>query len=326
MARRRYLAITGGIGGAKLGLGLSKILGADELAFVVNTGDDFEHLGLHVSPDIDTLVYTLAGESNSSTGWGRSDETWAFMSALEAFGGETWFSLGDKDLAMNVERSWRLAAGQKLTAVTGELAAALGVKHKVLPMSDDAIRTVVKTAQGDLSFQHYFVRDKCEPVVAGFEFKGAEKAGLPAALSDWLSSDDLAGVIVCPSNPFVSIDPVLSVPGLREALQRCSAPVIAVSPVVGGKAIKGPTVKMMRELAVSNTAVWVAGHYADFLNGFVLDTQDTASEKDIEELGIASLVTPTVMSTLEDRVQLARDCLEFISRLSQSQQATRPGE
>ena len=259
MAVRRFLAITGGIGGAKLGLGLSKILGGDELAFVVNTGDDFEHLGLHVSPDIDTLVYTLAGQNNLQTGWGRSDETWTFMSALEALGGETWFKLGDKDLAMNVERSWRLAAGQDLTAVTAKLAASLGVTHQILPMSDDAVRTVVNTEQGDLDFQHYFVRDKCKPVVTGFEFNGAEQAGLPETLGEWLHSDSLAGVILCPSNPFVSIDPILSVPGLRDGLKKCRAPVIAVSPIVGGQAIKGPTVKMMQEMTIPNTATWVAG-------------------------------------------------------------------
>ena len=318
MAARHYLAFTGGIGGAKLGLGLSKILGGAELAFVVNTGDDFEHLGLHISPDIDTLVYKLAGQSDLQTGWGRSDETWTFMSAIEALGGETWFRLGDKDLAMNVERSWRLAAGQNLTTVTARLAASLGVVHLILPMSDDAIRTVVNTEQGDLDFQHYFVRDKCEPVVTGFEFRGAEQACLPVTLSEWLRSDNLAGVILCPSNPFVSIDPILAVPGLRDALKKCRAPVIAVSPIVGGQAIRGPTIKMMQEMAVPNTATWVAGHYADFLDGFVVDTQDAASAQDIEELGIASHVTQTIMTTLDDRVQLAESCLEFVSRLGQS--------
>lgn len=322
MATRRYIAITGGIGGAKLALGLAKVLGDDELAFIVNTGDDFEHLGLHVSPDIDTLVYTLAGQNNLQSGWGRSDESWHFMTALAALGGETWFGLGDKDLAMHVERTRRLAAGQNLTAVTGELAAALGIGHRILPMSDDAIRTTVKTRQGDLDFQHYFVRDKCQPVVTGFEFRGAEAARLPPELGEWLRSDDLSGVILCPSNPFVSMDPILSVPGLREGLQQCSAPVIAVSPVIGGQAIKGPTVKMMQEMGVPNTAAWVAGHYRDFLHGFILDTQDAASEADIEALGIASHVTQTVMVTVEDRVQLANACLEFVSQLSQSRQTT----
>ncbi len=277
MPTRRYLAITGGIGGAKLALGLSKILGAEELAFIVNTGDDFEHLGLHISPDIDTLLYTLAGQSNSLTGWGRNDESWQFMSAIAALGGETWFRLGDKDLAMHIERTRRLATGQSLTAVTGELATALGVTHRILPMSDDSVRTTVHTSQGDLEFQHYFVRDKCQPRVAGFTFRGAEHARMTAELTEWFQSDTLSGVILCPSNPFVSIDPVLSIPGLREELRQCCAPVVAVSPVVGGAAIKGPTVKIMQEMGIPNTAVWVANHYRDFLHGFILDTQDAAS-------------------------------------------------
>ncbi|MCH7820921.1 MAG: 2-phospho-L-lactate transferase [Proteobacteria bacterium] len=322
MATPRYLAITGGIGGAKLALGLSRILGSDELAFIVNTGDDFEHLGLHISPDIDTLVYTLAGESNLDSGWGRSGESWQFMAAVAALGGETWFRLGDKDLAMHVERTRRLVEGQKLTPVTACLATALGVTHRILPMSDDAIRTVVHTTQGDLDFQHYFVRDKCEPIVTGFDFSGAEHASLTSELAEWLQSDDLSGVIVCPSNPFVSIDPILAVPGLREALQHCAAPVIAVSPIVGGLAIRGPTVKMMQEMAIPPTTAWVAGHYRDFLQGFIVDTLDAAIKPDIEELGIASHVTQTVMQTLDDRVHLADACLEFIAQLSQSQRAT----
>jgi len=322
MSTRRFLAITGGIGGAKLALGLSKILGSDELAFIVNTGDDFEHLGLHISPDIDTLVYTLAGESNPDTGWGRSGETWKFMAAIAALGGETWFRLGDKDLAMHVERTRRLVAGQQLTAVTAGLAATLGVTHRILPMSDDAIRTVVHTTQGDLDFQHYFVREKCEPVVTGFDFLHAEHAGLTPELAEWLQSDALSGVIVCPSNPFVSIDPILSVPGLRESLRQCMAPVIAVSPLVGGQAIRGPTVKMMQEMAIPTTAAWVAGHYRDFLQGFILDTLDAASATDIEALGITGHVTQTVMATLDDRMQLAAACLEFLAQLSQSQRAT----
>jgi len=327
MPTRRYLAITGGIGGAKLALGLSKILGRDELAFLVNTGDDFEHLGLNVSPDIDTLVYTLAGESNEQTGWGRSGESWQFMAAVDALGGDTWFSLGDKDLAMHVERTRLLAAGRNLTAVTAELAASLEVTHRILPMSDDVIRTVVHTTDGDLDFQHYFVRDKCAPMVTGFEFRGAERARLTSELAAWLQADDLSGVIVCPSNPFVSIDPILSVPGLREALRQSTAPVIAVSPIVGGAALRGPTVKMMQEMAIPNTAAWVAEHYRDFLHGFVLDTEDAASKHDIEALGIAGHVTQTVMTTLDDRVQLASDCLEFIAQLSHSQRAeTKPKE
>jgi LPPG:FO 2-phospho-L-lactate transferase len=322
MGRQRYLAITGGVGGAKLGLGLSKILAGDELAFVVNTGDDFQHLGLHISPDIDTLIYTLAGQSNTTTGWGRKGETWQFMSVLAELGGETWFKLGDKDLAIHVERTRKLGEGQSLTELTVELASAFGITHAVLPMSDDAVRTVIQTRDGDLDFQHYFVRDQCEPAVTGFEFHGAESSRPSPAVTDWLESDDLGGVILCPSNPFVSIDPILSVPGIREALQRCAAPVIAVSPVVGGAAIKGPTVKMMQELKLPNTATWVAEHYGDFLQGFVVDSADAADKSVVEAMGIECEVTKTVMTSLGDRVELAQSCLEFVSRLSQSPSST----
>lgn len=316
MPNSRYLAITGGIGGAKLALGLSRLLEPGELAFVVNTGDDFSHLGLHVSPDIDTLVYTLAGESNEETGWGRRDETWQFMDALEGLGGETWFRLGDRDLAMNVERSRRLAAGESLATATVALAGALGVDHPVLPMSDDPVRTRVLTDEGELEFQHYFVRRQCQPKVTGCIYAGAEQARLQPRLAGWLADGALRGIVLCPSNPFLSIDPILAVPGLREGLRDCAAPVIAVSPVVGGQAIKGPTVKMMQELGVPNSAEWVAGHYLDFLDGFVLDAEDEALAPAIEASGLAVSVTQTVMRSLEDRVSLARDCIAFIGHLS----------
>jgi len=315
MNTRHYLAITGGVGGAKLALGLCKLLGGDELTLVVNTGDDFQHLGLHISPDIDTLVYTLAGESNPDTGWGRRDESWQFMQALTALGGESWFSLGDRDLAMNVERTHRLNNGQTLSQVTAAFAASFGIDHTILPMSDDPVHTRVHTAQGSMDFQHYFVRERCEPEVRGFEFKGSELARLNPEIRLKLGSPDLAGVILCPSNPFVSIDPILSLPGLRELLQTCPAPVIAVSPVVGGSAIKGPTVKMMKELSVPNTATSVANYYSDFLNGFIIDVEDTPLKPDIEALGLLTEVTNTVMVTLKDRVHLAASCLELIQKL-----------
>ncbi len=316
MEPRPYIAFTGGIGGAKLSLGLARILGPDELAFVVNTGDDFRHLGLHVSPDIDTLVYTLAGESNEETGWGRRDETWQFMEALEGLGGETWFRLGDRDLAMNVERTRRLASGQSLCGVTSALAAALGVEHRVLPMSDDPVTTRVKTGEGLLDFQHYFVREQCRPAVSGVVYAGAESARLLPGVVESLAAGELRGVVFCPSNPFLSVDPILALPGLRERLRDCAAPVIAVSPVVGGRAIKGPTVKMMQELGVPNSAAWVADHYADFLDGFVLDVEDEGLAPEIAASGLEVAVTRTVMRTLEDRVALAGDCVEFIDRLA----------
>jgi LPPG:FO 2-phospho-L-lactate transferase len=315
---KRIIAITGGIGGAKLALGLSKLLAGDELAMVVNTGDDFRHLGLHISPDIDTLVYTLAGLSNPQAGWGRRDETWNFMEALAGLGGETWFALGDKDLAMNVERTRRLAAGKPLSKVTAELAASLGIAHVILPMTDDPVHTRVRSGDVVLDFQHYFVRDKCEPVVSGFEFQGADLAAFNPEIERWMDSPDCGGIILCPSNPFVSIDPILALPGLRDRLRSCAAPVVAVSPIVGGSAIKGPTAKMMRELNIPASATRVAGHYRDFLDGFILDERDSALRSEVEALGLECEVTNTVMATLEDRVHLAKRCLGLLGRLRRS--------
>lgn len=321
MTTHRYLALTGGIGGAKLALGLSEILGEDELAFVVNTGDDFQHLGLHISPDIDTLVYTLAGENNPETGWGRRDDSWHFMSALETLGGETWFRLGDKDLAVNVERSERLRRGATLGEVTAELANSLGVKHKILPMSNDPVRTVVHTEDGRMDFQDYFVREGCRPAVASFEYRGAANARVNPNIVEWLGSPQLAGIILCPSNPFISIDPILSLPGLREALRDSRVPVIAISPIVGGGSLKGPLKKMMREMSVPVSASWIAEHYCDFIDGFVVDIVDEALVSGIEAMGVAAIATNTVMKTLDDRVNVARTALEFIASLTENQWA-----
>jgi LPPG:FO 2-phospho-L-lactate transferase len=316
MATPAYLAITGGIGGAKLALGLSKLLADDEIAFIVNTGDDFIHLKLNISPDIDTLVYTLAGVNNPETGWGRADETWNFMQTLRQLDSEQWFQLGDKDLALNSERTRRLAAGESLTEVTATLAASLGVRHQILPMSDDPVATRVMTDDGELDFQHYFVREKCEPRVRGLRFEGADRASINPALATWLDDGAVNGVIICPSNPYLSVDPALAIPGFRQKLVDCPAPVIAVSPVVGGAAIKGPTVKIMQELGEPQTATRVAEYYRDFLTGFVIDHADTAEREVIESLGMKVLVTNTVMKSLDDRVQLARDCLAFIEELN----------
>ena len=316
MAAAHYLALTGGVGGAKLALGLSRLLNPDQLRFVVNTGDDFEHLGLHISPDIDTLVYTLADLSNTDTGWGRSDESWHFMAELSQLGGEDWFRLGDRDLAMHIERTRRLAAGMDLTHVIDELAGALGVRHAILPMTDDPVRTTVDTGHGELSFQHYFVRDRCAPAVTGVRFVGAEQARLSPSLEEALRDPALAGVIVCPSNPYLSIDPILAVPPLRAALTNLRIPVVAVSPIVAGAAIKGPTAKMMRELDIPNTAVEIARYYRSWIDGFILDEADRALQDEVQALGLATVVTQTVMVSLADRVALAREALQFIDKLS----------
>lgn len=315
MAGKHILAITGGVGGAKLALGLSKLLAPEELSFMVNTGDDFTHLGFPISPDIDTLVYTLSGTCNTETGWGRSEESWQFMQALKEMGSETWFALGDKDLAMHVERRRLLDGGATLTAATYALARSFGIKHLILPMSDDRISTRVLTAQGMMDFQHYFVREKCAPPVTGFEFDGAGQARVNPQIIELLNSASLKGVILCPSNPYVSIDPILSVAGFREQLSHCQAPVIAVSPVIGGAAVKGPTVKIMQELHIPNTADSVASHYADFLAGFVIDRKDAELVEAIKKMGINAMVTNTLMKTTGDRVHLGRACLEFIDQL-----------
>ncbi|MFQ5775578.1 MAG: 2-phospho-L-lactate transferase [Kiloniellaceae bacterium] len=310
---RPVLALCGGVGGAKLALGLYRALAPDELTVVANTGDDFEHLGLHVSPDIDTVLYTLAGLANPRTGWGRSDETWTFMSALEALGGETWFRLGDGDLALHVLRTAALKAGQSLSAVCGVVCRRLGIRARVLPMSDDPVRTVVQTDGGPLPFQHYFVKLKCAPRVAAITFEGAATAKPHPAFMEALSDPRLRAVVICPSNPYLSIGPILAVPGVREALAACCAPVVAVSPIVGGRAVKGPTAKIMEELGVPRTPAAVARHYEGLLDGFVLDQAD--GDKAARAIPSPSALAQTVMTSLEDRIALAREVLAFAERI-----------
>ena len=265
------VALSGGVGGAKLAHGLSLALPPEELSIIVNTGDDFRHLGLHIAPDLDSVLYALAGLSDPARGWGRRDETWTFMEALKGLSGESWFQLGDGDLAMHVERSWRLAQGAGLSEVTAHLCRALGIAARVLPMSDDPVRTRVRTADGWLDFQEYFVRRRCIPAVQEFLFVGAETArAQPDALAA-LERRDLRAIIICPSNPFVSVEPILAVPGLRAAIRQSHAPVVAVTPIIGGKAIKGPAAKMMTELGLDVSGAAVARRYAGLIDGFVID-------------------------------------------------------
>jgi LPPG:FO 2-phospho-L-lactate transferase len=315
-AGEKYLAVSGGVGGAKLCLGLASILSADQITFVVNTGDDFEHLGLHISPDLDTLTYTLAGLSNLEMGWGRQNETWNFITALKQFGGESWFNLGDSDLAIHVRRSEMLRNGATLTQVTAALTNSVGIKHTILPMSDDPVRTIVHSDSGDLAFQHYFVRDRCEPNVSGFSFHGSDNATISEELRACLADPDLSGVIICPSNPYVSIDPLFAVSEFGDWLQSSSLPVIAISPIVGGEAIKGPTAKMMRELSVPASSVAVAQHYVDKIDGFIIDERDAEFRDAIRALGLETIVAQTVMVTLDDRIDLAQCAIDFLRRLN----------
>ena len=308
------LALSGGIGGAKLALGLTQAMPPEKLLIVGNTGDDFEHLGLHVSPDLDTLMYTLSGKADPEKGWGLASESWAFMQALEALGGETWFQLGDGDLATHVERTRRLRAGESLTEITSDFCRCLGIVSRIVPVSDDAVRTIVETLDGDLAFQHYFVRERCQPAVSGFRFQGADAAQPNPLFWEALRNPSLQAVVVCPSNPFLSIDPILAVRGVREALRTCSVPVIAVSPLVGGDAVKGPTAKNLRELGHPVSATTVANYYRDFLDGFVVDTRDKATVPEIEKLGVSVEVTDTLMTDLASKAALAKTVLAFAQR------------
>ena len=300
------VALSGGVGGAKLALGLSRVVPADELLIVANTGDDFEHLGLAISPDIDTVMYTLAGLANPELGWGRHDETWSFMETLAAIGGDTWFRLGDRDLAVHVERTRRLHAGETLSAITEDLCRRLGVAPRVLPMSDDPVRTRVRTDDGWIDFQDYFVHRRCEPVVHELVFHGAETARAHPAFLAALSDPRLTAVVICPSNPFISIDPILALPGVREALADCAAPVVAVSPIIGGRAVKGPTAKMMGEFGMTPSASAVAQRYGTLIDGFVVDFADMDQ---VASIGARVTLGQTMMTTLADREALARTVL-----------------
>jgi LPPG:FO 2-phospho-L-lactate transferase len=314
----KILALAGGVGGAKLALGLAHTLPADALTVAVNTADDFEHLGLSICPDLDTVMYTLAGVANPETGWGRRDETWTVMEALGQIGGETWFRLGDKDLATHIERTRRLRAGESLTSVMRDLGGRLGVKPAMVPMSDDPVRTMVMTAdRGELAFQDWFVRLRCEPVVKSIHFAGAHKARPHRALTEL---DGLSGIVVCPSNPFVSVAPILAVPGVRAALQTAQAPRVAVTPIVGGQAIKGPAAKMLAELGHDVSALGVARYYKDWVDGFVLDAQDACLAREIESLGMKVRVADTMMRNDDDKRRLAAQVLEFVDELAVSGQ------
>jgi len=297
------LALAWGVGGAKLALGLAHVLDEGELVIVGNTGDDFDHLGLAISPDLDTLLYTLAGLADESRGWGRQDETWKFMAALGRLGGPTWFRLGDSDLALHLERTRRLAAGETLSAVTDGLRRKLGVVSRILPMTDDRVRTRLRCDCGWLDFQDYFVRLRCEPAVQALDYVGAEAARPVPEVIDMLGGEDLRAVVICPSNPFLSIEPILAIPGMRTAIANCRAPVVAVSPVIAGQAVKGPTTKMMRELGLAASASAVACRYADLLDAFVVDEADAAMAA---PEGVRLVTARTLMTCLADRRRLAQ--------------------
>lgn len=311
----QILALTGGVGGAKLVLGLARCLSPEALLAVANTADDFRHYGLHVSPDLDSVMYALAGVRDLERGWGMADESWAFMAQLAALGEPGWFNLGDRDLATHVLRTHGLESGSSLSSVTRQLCERFGVRHQLLPMSDDLVETKVHTDQGILSFQEYFVRHQCQPRAESFEFAGAESAQPNATFLSALHNENLGAVVICPSNPFVSVDPILALPGVREALYRSPAPVIAVSPIIGGKALKGPAGKMFEEQGKLPSAVSVASHYGALLDGMIIDQVDAELGDEVAALGVRVWAEPTIMQTEDDSVELARRTLRVAQEL-----------
>lgn len=310
------VALAGGVGGAKLAHGLAAVLAPEELTIVVNTGDDFEHLGFHISPDVDTVMYTLSGLADRVRGWGQADESWAFMAALAKVGGETWFSLGDKDLATHVERTRRLRAGETLSEVALDLTRRLGVRYPIVPMSDDRVATIVETDAGVLPFQDYFVRRRCEPVVRRIRYNGAERAEPSAQFAALMRSKDVRGVVICPSNPLLSIAPILAVAGVRSWLERRDFPVVAVSPIIGGKAVKGPAAKILDELGLGASVESIGGYYAGLIDGLVIDRADATARFSSD---LAVLATDALMRDDADRARLARESVGFLDSLRGSQ-------
>ena len=302
------VALCGGIGGAKLALGLYRILTPNNLTLIINTGDDFEHLGLFISPDIDTVTYTLADKNNKETGWGQREETWNFMSAISEIAEETWFALGDRDLAIHIERSRRLRLSESLGEITADIADKFGIKAQLLPMTNDPAGTTIYSSAGHLNFQDYFVRLNCNPVIKKVLYEEASSATPNPEVLKALNQTEIRAIVFCPSNPFLSVDPILAVPGIREAIANSQAPVIGVSPIISGRAVKGPTSKIMRELSLPLTAQAIAQHYHPLLNGYIIDNTDKDKSN---EMNIPVKKTKTLMISLEDRENLAREVLSF---------------
>jgi LPPG:FO 2-phospho-L-lactate transferase len=304
------VALAGGVGAARFLDGLARIVPSGELFILGNVADDAEIHGLHIAPDLDTVMYTLAGIANRRNGWGLERETFHCLKALAQLGGEAWFQLGDRDLATHLYRTDRLRAGAALSEVTRELTGALGVKARIVPATDSRLRTVVRTRQGRLDFQDYFVRRRARDSVTGLDFRGARQSRPAPGVLDAI--DRARAVILCPSNPFISIGPILAVPGIRDALRRTAAPVAAISPIVGGRALKGPAARMMKSMGHAVSAAAVAGLYRDFADVFVLDRVDAKLAPLVEAQGMRAIVTNTIMSGVPQRKALARAVLSAV--------------
>ena len=309
MSGPRVLALAGGVGGAKLVIGLSQFLQPDELVVGVNTGDDEVFHGLHVSPDLDTMMYTLAGLSNPDTGWGLQGDTYQALGMLRRYGVETWFNLGDRDFATHIRRTQLLREGLTLSAVTGQLCSSLGIKHAIVPMSDQPVRTVLETGNGRLSMQEYFVRSRAQPDVSTVHYLGAEEATPSPGIEAALTKAQM--LVICPSNPALSVQPIVQVSGMRERLEAFPGLRVAVSPIVGNDAVRGPAGRIMAGLGQEVSVVGVARAYQDFCDVLVIDEQDQGRASDVAEVGVRPVVTKTIMESMQDRIDLARTILSL---------------
>jgi LPPG:FO 2-phospho-L-lactate transferase len=309
-ANKTIVALAGGVGAARFLDGLARVVDPGRLFIIGNTADDAEVHGLHISPDLDTVMYTLAGIAHPGRGWGIRGDTFHCLEALGRLGAETWFQLGDRDLATNLYRTEMLRAGKPLSEVTQRIAASLGVRAKIVPMTDDRVRTRVKTRSGDLEFQIYFVKRRARDAVLGVRFEGARQARAAAGVTEAIRK--AAAVVVCPSNPFISVGPILAVRGIRAALRETTAPVVAISPIVGGRAIKGPAAHMMKSMGMQVSAAAVAELYQDFLDVFILDRVDQSQAPRVESLGMRAVVANTIMTGVAQKKVLAKVVLQTL--------------
>lgn len=310
-------ALAGGVGAARFLRGLARVIDPARLCVIVNTGDDEEFFGLHVSPDLDTITYTLAGAIDQTKGWGLPDETFCCLEALSRYYPDTWFGLGDRDFATHLFRTQQLRQGKSLSAVTATIARAWGVSATILPMSDDPVRTIVHTERGALPFQQYFVKGRGEGQVRNVELCGIATASAAPGVCEAIRSADF--VILPPSNPIVSIGPILALPGVRQALRQTAAPVVAVSPLVAGKPVKGPADRLLSGLGIEVSVTGVANLYQDFLDTFVIDTQDESQLARLEQLGLTVITTDTIMDDMEKSVALARAIIQHKHRRREKQ-------
>ena len=310
----KIVALCGGIGGSKLALGLNNVLDQKNLSIITNTGDDFLYLGFYICPDIDTVIYTLAGVNNKETGWGREDETWKTLDVLEELGADTWFQLGDKDLALHLFRSKEKRNGELLTTITRKITNKFGLKTNVLPMSNHPVQTFLETEDGEMTFQDYFVRNKCKPKVKNILFK-SKKPVATDAVKRSLMDKNLDGIVFCPSNPYLSIDPILSIDRIRKSIENQKKPRIAISPIVGHDSVKGPTSKLMKEMGVEVSSLSIAKHYKGLIDGIVIDHEDENEAQKIREMGIEVKLSKIIVETKEEKMRLAKESLEFIKEI-----------